>query len=162
MIHTIFRQYICFFFYNLLTIYNLSILVSQRLSMNFFNTLRFILIRYYHGNEYQKKLLFDHHFFKYRYYLHKSASEVHMANILNISSKTLNDITLKNYNLNFNELCEKFRFEHFWTEFTNPLNLNLPINSIIDASGFPSTTDFTSLMSNYKEESKHIITKNYV
>ena len=43
-------------------------------------------------------------------------------------------------------MCQKYKLEHFWNEFTNPLNAELPVNSIIDASGFKSNEDFSSLM----------------
>jgi hypothetical protein len=130
--------------------------------MKVLNALRLFYIRNLIKNEDRIKSLFDHHFFTNQYFLHKSASEAHMANILNIDCQSLNQITVKNYDLNFNELCEKYRFNHFWNEFTNPLNAELPINSLIDASGFKSNDDFSSLMSNRKEESKHIINKEYI
>lgn len=130
--------------------------------MKLLNALRLFYIRNMIKNENRIKVLFDHHFFTNQYFLHKSASEAHMANILNIECQALNEITVKNYDLNFNELCEKYRFNHFWNEFTNPLNAGLPINSLIDASGFKSSDDFSSLMSNRKEESKHIIIKEYI
>ena len=127
-----------------------------------FYTFKFFFIRLFFGNDFQNKFLFDHHFFSNRYYLHKSASEKHMANILNISIDALNKITIYNYHLKFDELCEKYRFAHFWDEFTNPINSELPINSIIDSAGFASTVDFSNLMSNYKEESKYIIKKKFL
>jgi methylphosphotriester-DNA--protein-cysteine methyltransferase len=130
--------------------------------MKVLNALRLFYIRNLIKNENRIKVLFDHHFFTNRYYLHKSASESHMANILNIECHSLNQITVKSYGLDFNELCEKYRFAHFWNEFTNPLNADLPINSLIDASGFKSNEDFSSLMSNHKEESKNIITGQYL
>jgi len=85
-----------------------------------------------------------------------------MANILNIEPSALNQITRKSYNLNFEDLCEKYRFAHFWNEFTNPLNAELPINSLINASGFKSNEDFSNLISNHKEESKNIINDQFL
>ena len=130
--------------------------------MKVLNALKLFYIRNLIKNENKVKFLFDHHFFTNQYYLHKSASEVHMANILNIMPTHLNEITRKSYNLDFEDLCEKYRFAHFWNEFTNPLNADLPINSLIDASGFKSNEDFSSLMSNHTEESKNIITGQYL
>lgn len=130
--------------------------------MKVLNALRLFYIRNLIKNENRIKVLFDHHFFTNRYYLHKSASESHMANILNIECHSLNQITVKSYGLDFNELCEKYRFNHFWNEFTNPLNAQLPIHSLIDASGFKSNDDFSSLITNRKEESKQIINKEYI
>ena len=130
--------------------------------MKVLNALRLFYIRNLIKNENRIKFLFDHHFFTNQYFLNKSASEDHMANILNIDCHSLNQITVKNYDLNFNELCEKNRFNHFWNEFTNPLNADLPINSLIDIAGFTDPKDFSSLMSNHKEESKNILTKTFL
>ena len=130
--------------------------------MKVLNALRLFYIRNLIKNENRIKVLFDHHFFTNRYYLHKSASESHMANILNIECHSLNQITVKSYGLDFNELCEKYRFNHFWNEFTNPLNAQLPIHSLIDASGFKSNDDFSSLISSNKEESKNVISGQYL
>jgi hypothetical protein len=130
--------------------------------MKIFNALKLFYIRYVIKSENKVKFLFDHHFFTNQYYLHKSASEEHMANILNIDVSFLNQIALKNYHLVFMELCEKYKLEHFWNEFTNPLNAELPVHSIIDASGFKSNDDFSSLISNHKEESKKIITGQFL
>jgi hypothetical protein len=126
------------------------------------HTFKNLLIRLFFGNDFQNKFLFDHHFFTNRYYLHKSASAKHMAKILNINTETLNKLTIYNYHLNFDELCEKYRFAHFWDELTNPINSELTINSIIDSAGFASNVDFSNLMTNYKEESKYIIQKKFL
>jgi len=130
--------------------------------MKISNVLKLFYIRNFIKTENKVKALFDHHFFTNQYYLHNSASESHMANILNIQIPVLNQIALKNYNLEFTDLCEKYRFEHFWKEFTNPLNAELPVHSLIDASGFKSTEDFSSLITNHKEESKKIISGQFL
>ena len=70
--------------------------------MKLLNALRLFYIRNMIKNENRIKVLFDHHFFTNQYFLHKSASEAHMANILNIECQVLNQITVKNYDLNFN------------------------------------------------------------
>ena len=126
--------------------------------MKLFNLLKLFYIRNLINHENKIKSLFDHHFFSNPYYLHKSASDVHMANILNIEISILNQISYKNYNLEFNDLCEKYRMEHFWNECTNPINSDLPIISLINASGFKSNEEFSNLITNKKEESKKIIT----
>lgn len=126
--------------------------------MKVLNALKLFYIRNLINHENKIKSLFDHHFFSNHYYLHKSASDVHMANILNIEISILNQISYKNYNLEFNDLCEKYRMEHFWNECTNPINSDLPIISLINASGFKSNEEFSNLITNKKEESKKIIT----
>ena len=130
--------------------------------MKVLNLLKLFYIRNLIRNENRVKVLFDHHFFTNQYYLHKSASELHMANILNIQPSFLNEIAQKNYHLSFKDLCEKYKLAHFWNEFTNPLNAELPINSLINASGFQSKEDFSNLISANKEESKKIITGQFL
>jgi hypothetical protein len=130
--------------------------------MKLFNALKLFYIRNLIKSENKIKSLFDHHFFSNHYYLHKSASDVHMANILNIDVSTLNQISCKNYNLVFNDLCEKYRMEHFWNECTNPINSELPVISLINASGFKSNEEFSNLIINKKEESKKIITNQFL
>jgi len=130
--------------------------------MKLFNALKLFYIRNLIKSDNKIKSLFDHHFFSNHYYLHKSASDVHMANILNIDVSTLNQISCKNYNLVFNDLCEKYRMEHFWNECTNPINSDLPVISLINASGFKSNEEFSNLIINKKEESKKIITNQFL
>jgi hypothetical protein len=130
--------------------------------MKVFNVLKLFYIRNLINSEKKIKSLFDHHFFANHYYLHRSASDVHMSNILNIDIPSLNQITYKNYHLEFNDLCEKYRVEHFWNECTNPLNADLPVISLMNASGFKSNEDFSNLITNKKEESKKIITEQFL
>lgn len=113
-------------------------------------------------NKQRDKALFDHHFFECKYFLHKSASEEHMVNILNINKQQLNEITLNHYYMNFNDLCEKYKFEHFWSEVANPLNADLPVHSIIESSGFASNEDFNNTINTHKEESINLISKKYI
>lgn len=130
--------------------------------MNFFVSLKLFVLNYFQKNTQRDKFLFDHHFFKCKYFLHKSASEIHMSNILNINIEELNNITINHYNMTFDDLCKKYKFQHFWDEVTNPLNANLPVNSIIESSGFPSNSAFNETINSHKEESKNIISKKYI
>lgn len=85
-----------------------------------------------------------------------------MINILNISTHQLNEITLNHYNMNFKDLCEKYKFEHFWSEVANPLNADLPIHSIIESSGFASNSEFNNTINTHKEESINHVSKKYI
>jgi hypothetical protein len=135
MVHIRFLRLFLFIVHYLRRILYLSILHSQILNytdMKVFNSLKLFYIRNLINNEKRIKVLFDHHFFTNRYYLHKSASETHMANILNIEIPVLNQVTWQHYNLNFDDMCQKYRFDHFWNEFANPLNADLPIHSMMN------------------------------
>jgi hypothetical protein len=95
-------------------------------------------LRYFLNQESRSKYLFDHHFFVNQYYLHKSASLENMSKILNINPASVNHIANKYYAMEFESLCSKYKFQHFWDEFTNPLNSELPVESIIKSAGFNS------------------------
>jgi hypothetical protein len=109
----------------------------------------------------RNKYLFDHHFFVNQYYLHKSASIENISKILNISVNEVNQITLKHYELNFETLCNNYKMQHFWNEFNNPLNAELPVDSIIKSAGFSSSVDFSESILKHKEESKYILEKHF-
>ena len=119
-------------------------------------------LRYFLNKESRSKYLFDHHFFVNQYYLHKSASLENMSKILNISPATVNQITNTYYAMEFESLCSKYKFQHFWDEFTNPLNSELPVESIIKSAGFSSNDDFTEIILKHKEESKYILEKKFI
>ena len=119
-------------------------------------------LRYFLNKESRSKYLFDHHFFVNQYYLHKSASLENMSKILNISPSTVNQITNTYYAMEFESLCSKYKFQHFWDEFTNPLNSELPVESIIKSAGFSSNDDFTEIILKHKEESKYILEKKFI
>jgi methylphosphotriester-DNA--protein-cysteine methyltransferase len=97
-----------------------------------------------------------------QYYLHKSASLENMSKILNISPATVNQITNTYYAMEFESLCSKYKFQHFWDEFTNPLNSELPVESIIKSAGFNSNDDFTEIILKHKEESKYILERKFI
>lgn len=108
------------------------------------------------------KVLFDHHFFINKYYLHKSASCAALANMLNISNIELEQIVTTNYAIGFDSLRDMYRFKHFWDEFTNPVNADLPVQSVIAFCGFSSNQEFNSLIADHKEVSKNILKKNFL
>ena len=118
-------------------------------------------IRNFLSNESRNKYLFDHHFFVNQYYLHKSASIENIAKILNITTEDVNNITLKYYELSFETLCSNYKMQHFWNEFNNPINADLPVASIIKSAGFNSNIDFSESIQKHKEESKYILEKHF-
>jgi len=108
------------------------------------------------------KVLFDHHFFMNKYYLHKTASIEELASMLNISNTELDQVVSKHYAIGFEPLRDMYRFKHFWDEFTNPLNADLPVQSVIAFCGFSSNQEFNNLIADHKEVSKHILKKNFL
>jgi methylphosphotriester-DNA--protein-cysteine methyltransferase len=130
--------------------------------MQLFKKIVLYFISKFGPKEQRVKLLFEHHFFVNRYYLHKSANKQNLARILNISNIELDELTTKNFQIGFDALIEMYRFQHFWDEFTNPVNAHLPIQSIISICGFSSNQEFNNLISGHKEASKMILKKAFV
>lgn len=130
--------------------------------MQTFKKFFFLLISKFGPKEQRIKVLFEHHFFFNKYYLHKSANKDNLAHILNITNIQLDDLTMKSFDLDFDALIEMYRFQHFWDEFTNPVNANLSIQSIISICGFSSNQEFNNLISGHKEASKNILKKTFV
>ena len=130
--------------------------------MNLFPKLYLLFIKIFGKNEQRLKILFDHHFFINKYYLHKSATANDMSFKLNISTVDLDQLVFKHFNMNFQALRDMYRFQHFWAEFTNPLNANLSIHSIISLCGFASNEEFNHLISGHKELSKSILRKSFL
>ena len=136
------------------------LLLSIR-NMSFTFYIKQFVIRNFLNKETRYKYLFDHHFFVNQYFLHTSASLDNMAKILNINIEKVNTITLSHYGKSFETLCSEHKFKHFWEEFTNPLNAELPVESIIKSAGFNSNNDFAEIILKHKEESKYILEKKY-
>jgi len=130
--------------------------------MQLLKKLTLLLISKFSPKEQRVKLLFEHHFFANKYYLHKSANKQNLARILNISNIELDELTTKNFEIGFDALIEMYRFQHFWDEFTNPVNAHLPIQSIISVCGFSSNQEFNNLIAGHKEQSKMILKKAFV
>lgn len=130
--------------------------------MRLFDKLYFFFINQFCKKEQRIKFLFKHHFFINKYYLRNSATAEDLSMKLNISNSYLNQLTYTQYNLDFHSLRDMYRFQHFWEEFTNPLNSNLPIQSIISLCGFTSNEEFNHLISGHKELSKSILRKCFL
>jgi hypothetical protein len=129
--------------------------------MQLFYTLRFFLIKKFGKKDQRIKVLFDHHFFINKYYLHKSATADNLSHILNIPNTELEQLSYTHYTMGFETLRDMYRFQHFWDEFTNPLNAELPIQSIISLCGFSSNQEFNLLLAGHKEASKNILKRSF-
>ncbi len=129
--------------------------------MHLLYKLNLLKIKFFGKKELKIKVLFDHHFFVNKYYLHKSASSADLSRILNISDTDLENLSKQHYTMGFETLRDLYRFQHFWNEFTNPVNADLPIQSIISLCGFSSNKEFNTLLAGNKEASKNYLKKNF-
>jgi hypothetical protein len=130
-------------------------------TMLLFYKMKLFIIKRFGKKEHRIKVLFDHHFFINKYYLQKSASAEDLSRILNISNADLELLSFNHHTMGFEQLRDMYRFQHFWDEFTNPLNAELPIQSIISLCGFSSSKEFNTLLAGHKEASKNILKKNF-
>ena len=99
-------------------------------------------------NEPTSKNIFDHYFFDSKYYLHPSASIEDFSSLLNISSDELDCISKVYYNCLFKTLLNEYRYLYFLDELKNPINSNLPMDSIIKLSGYDDKNNFLEVVKN--------------
>jgi len=159
MFHISYRHFFPVYFYNLFFIFLKINFIPINFQMGVIIKLKILYIKYFLNKKERDRKLFQHFFFGKQYFLHTNASLDDMSKILNMNAEFLNKLVLENYGMDFKNLCQMYRFRHFWSEFTNPLNAQLPINSIIKSCGFENNESFSDLISNHKESSKNILKK---
>ena len=89
-----------------------------------------------------EKNLFNHYFFELKYFLHQTSSTENFAQLLNISTKNVNQISNDCHGVNFTRLINQCRFDYLIKELENPINSNLPIESVIKLCGFKNIESF--------------------
>ena len=159
MFHVSFHRFFSIYSYNLFISFHKSIFITSFFCMHLINKLKILYIRLFLNVKDKNRILFQHFFFGKQYFLHKTASLENMAKILNMKPEFLNQLVLEHYGMDFDNLCQMYRFRHFWSEFTNPINSDLPIQSIIQSCGFQDNKAFSDLIANHKESSKNILKK---
>lgn len=111
--------------------------------MSLFNSFKDFFFKY-RLNDPTSKIVFDHYFFDFKYYLQKNASSEDFAPILNIDSSSLDKISVAYYGHSFITLINENRYHHFMKELENPYNENLTIESLIKLSGFDNNESFVT------------------
>jgi hypothetical protein len=99
-------------------------------------------------NDSTSKKVFDHYFFDSKYYLHPTASIEDFSSLLNISPDELDHISKVFYNCLFKTLLNEYRYTYFLNELKNPINSNLPMDSIIKLSGSDDKNNFLEVVKN--------------
>jgi AraC-like DNA-binding protein len=99
-------------------------------------------------NDSTSKKVFDHYFFDSKYYLHPTASIEDFSSLLNISPDELDHISKVFYNCLFKTLLNEYRYTYFLNELKNPINSNLPMDSIIKLSGYDDKNNFLEVVKN--------------
>jgi AraC-like DNA-binding protein len=97
------------------------------------------------------KLTFDHYFFDLKYYLKPTASLLDFSSLLEISTERVNQLSQAHYYSRFDDLINKYRFNHFINEFNNPVNANISIESVIKLCGFEDAKAFTDYFKKHRE-----------
>jgi AraC-like DNA-binding protein len=122
--------------------------------MNFlnipFNFLREVFMKNLKNNN---KEILDHYFFENKYYLFSHASEDDFAKLLNISKEKLNSYSKFYFDQSFQSLINESRYNHVIEEFQNPINTDLPIDSVIKLCGFENNQAFVEYVKEKDENS---------
>ena len=115
--------------------------------MSVFNFFKNFLLKYRNSDP-DYKTVFDHYFFDSKYYLNPTASIEDFSSLLNVSPAHLNHISKVNYNCLFETLLNEYRYTYFLNELKNPINSNLPMDSIIKLSGYDDKNNFFEVVKN--------------
>lgn len=129
--------------------------------MSLFKYLRSFVSKHSFDNAAMVKL-FEYYFFDHKYYLHQDSTTENFANLLNISVEEVDHISTSYHVVNFTALIDQHRCQFLIKELENPINSNLPIESVIKLCGFENIQSFyhsiTSkniLTGGIKEENNH-------
>jgi len=122
--------------------------------MKFFNILfgffKGIFVKNLKNNS---KEILDHYFFENKYYLTSNASEEDFSKLLNISIDKLNSYSKVYYAQSFQGLINESRYKHVMDEFQNPINEDIPIESVIKLCGFENNQAFVHYVKEKHENS---------
>ena len=122
--------------------------------MNFFNIpfnfLRGVFVKNLKNNN---KEILEHYFFENKYYLFSHASEDDFAKLLNISKEKLNSYSKFYFDQSFQDLINESRYNHVIEEFQNPINTDMPIDSVIKLCGFENNQAFVEYVKEKDENS---------
>lgn len=122
--------------------------------MNFFSNLYTNCKKYFVNNSKNKgKEILDHYFFENKYYLLPNASEDDFSKLLNITKDKLNSYSKVYYTQSFQHLIDDSRYKHIMAEFQNPINSDLPIESVIKLCGFENNLAFVEYVKEKHENS---------
>lgn len=99
------------------------------------------------------KEILDHYFFENKYYLLPNASEDDFSKLLNISKDRLKTYSKLYYTQSFQHLIDDSRYKHIMAEFQNPINTDLPIESVIKLCGFENNAAFVEYVKVNNEKS---------
>ena len=99
------------------------------------------------------KEILDHYFFENKYYLLPNASEDDFSKLLNISKDRLKSYSKVYYTQSFQHLIDDSRYKHIMAEFQNPINSDLPIESVIKLCGFENNAAFVEYVKVNNEKS---------
>lgn len=98
------------------------------------------------------KSRFDHYFFDLKYFLRPSASDVDFSILVKLTVDQINKISLMYYSFNFNDLIVRNQYEHILKELENPVNADLPIESVMKSTGFDSNIKFVDFINTNKNK----------
>jgi len=114
--------------------------------MSLFSFFKNFFSKSHSGNTTDTKSVFEHYFFDLKYYLHKEACIKNFSSLLEISPEKLDQFSKANYSIPFELLLNEHRYIHFMNELENPVNANLPFDSIIKLCGYENYHKFVDFV----------------
>ena len=122
--------------------------------MNFFSNLYTNCKKHFVNNpKNNSKEILDHYFFENKYYLLPNASEDDFSKLLNITKDRLRSYSQLYLINSFQDLIDDSRYKHIMAEFQNPINTDLPIESVIKLCGFENNLAFAAYVKEKHENS---------
>jgi len=110
--------------------------------LNYFND---IISKFRSSDAHDKKVL-DHYFFDLKYYLKKYVDIEYLYNILNISTKKLDQISIENCACSCELLTTEYKYKQFLEELESLINSNLTVEPILKFSGFKDNVKFVDFV----------------
>ena len=95
------------------------------------------------------ELVFEEHFFFELYYLYPNVSADTFASKTNIHQKKIVQFSMEKYGLNFFQLCNKYRIEHFLSKQSIVFSEDKLNNFSLRGTGFTNIEEFKNAFSLY-------------
>ena len=102
-----------------------------------------------YSEEPMMELIFEEHFFFELYYLYPNVSSDTFASKTNIHQKKIVQFSMEKYGLDFFQLCNKYRIEHFLSKQSIVFSEDKLNNFSLRGTGFTNIDEFKNAFSIY-------------
>ena len=95
------------------------------------------------------EVVFADHFFSEFYYLYPNVSSESFAVKTNISQIIIDQFIMDKYGLDFFQLCNKYRIDHFLSKKSTVVSENIFSNFSLKGTGFTNKEEFNNALKLY-------------